>query len=169
MKRAWLILAILTPFAAGCHKRATPASSGTPGTSGAPAASGGPASVPAPPGAWLSDHDLIEFCAATLAKTSTCVNDDEFWNILATFAFAGKPIDDATRHQWIGMRKDDILGIARENGFRANCAVMVKRGRPPTAATGQMVTRALNESCAKFAAAQGHMIFIEGAFNRPRD
>jgi hypothetical protein len=118
------------------------------------------------------ERDLTDFCETNLHKMVECFDEPAFWEIFATMFFASNPaMDDGTRQLrelWIGMRKDDLLKFQREEALRDNCEIMVRWNRWPTPATIRRVQENHAGSCAPFANAFAHMIFVEGAFSARR-
>ena len=134
----------------------------------APAAGGAIGSATAPAAA---DAEAQAFCEKTMQKMLACFDDASFWDVLATTYFAKYP--DTTgnpdsKKMWIGMRKDDLVGLKRENALTENCHVMVTKNQLPTTADIKTVSEAMAKSCTDFGTAMGFMLFHKGAFHAPR-
>jgi hypothetical protein len=123
-----------------------------------PAASDGPA------------QSLVSFCVQNNVKMMSCLHDDAFWDGFSTLYFAktGQAVDDAARRHWIGVLKDDLLGLQRANGFEQNCQAALTHNKAPTPRSVATVTAARERPCAEFGTALGYMIFHEGAFHDPK-
>lgn len=140
------------------------------------AASEKPAETPAAKPSQTSAADAPNpaaqaFCEKTLQKVLDCFNDDAFWDAFATTFFAKYP--DTTgnpdaKKQWIGMRKDDLVGLKKDGQLAQNCTVMVQGLRNPTDADTTPVNAAMAKSCTDFGAAMGFMLFHKGVFHDPK-
>lgn len=111
------------------------------------------------------------FCEKTLQKVLDCFNDEAFWDVFATAYFAKYP--DTTgnpdaKKMWIGIRKDDIVGLKKDGQLAQNCTTMVRGMRNPTDADMAPVTAAMAKSCTDFGTAMGFMLFHKGVFHEPR-
>lgn len=118
-----------------------------------------------------ADAEATAFCRKTMQKILTCFDDKTFWDNFATTWFAKYP--DTTgnpdaKQAWIGMRKDDIVGLKQDQQLDQNCDVMVRGNRLPTADDMRPVTAAMDKSCGDFGTAMGFMLFHTGVFHLPR-
>jgi hypothetical protein len=122
----------------------------------------------APP---ATETEARAFCNQTLDKTVTCFDDAAFWDNFATTWFAKYPDmsgNPDAKNAWIGMRKDDIVGLRQDGQLAQNCDIMVRKNRLPTAADMAPVTAAMHQSCSAFGTAMGLMLFHTGVFHMPR-
>jgi hypothetical protein len=161
-----LMIAVMLA-AAGCKERSKLDKPPSPSNQPAVGNAVGSATAP-PPGA---EADAQAFCEKTMQKMLACFEDASFWDVLATTYFAKYP--DASgnpdvKKMWIGMRKDDLVGLKRENALGENCHVMVTKNQLPTADDIKTVSDAMAKSCADFGTAMGFMLFHKGAFHTPR-
>jgi hypothetical protein len=127
--------------------------------------------APTAPAASANSSDVQAFCEQTLQKVFTCFEDAGFWDNFATTWFAKYP--DTTgnpdaKKEWIGMRKDDLVGVKRDNQIAQNCQVMVRLNKLPTAQDIEAVTGAMKSSCSAYGTAMGVMLFHNGVFHEPR-
>lgn len=132
-----------------------------------------PATTAAPPSSTqpVAAADAQVFCEKTMQKILACFDDTAFWDNFATTWFAKYPDDTGNpdaKQAWIGMRKDDIAGLRRENALAQNCTVMVERSRLPSAADMKPVEVAMARTCGDFGTAMGFMLFHTGVFHLPR-
>ena len=130
-----------------------------------------PAPAPPPPAPAALDPKQVEFCVQNFEKSMACFKDDGYWDVLATLYFAQNPTlpgDAAAKQHWIGILKDDMVGLAREHRFDENCRAMLAHNQAPKPSTMATVSAARGKSCADFANAFGWMIFGEGAFHKPK-
>ena len=143
----------------------------------APASTGKNATAPADPNtltfaAGTTEFGLRNFCVANYQKFMKCFEDEQFWNVLATMFFAKNPqMDDGTpgtRQKWIGMRKDDLVGLSKEHRFAADCEASIRHNQWPTEADISLVSHAQQGACPGFANAFGKMVFMDGAFYQSR-
>ena len=140
---------------------------------GARVATKEPAPPPRPPTQSFTpaEAEAQAFCEKTMQRVLDCFKDDGFWDVFATTFFAKYP--DTTgnpdaKKMWIGMRKDDIVGLRQDNQLAQNCTVMVRGTRLPTAEDMQPVVTAMGKSCTDFGTAMGFMLFHKGIFHMPR-
>jgi hypothetical protein len=161
-------LIIVVALAAGCKKeRSKLDTAPTPSTT-SPA---GSASAPAAPAPTAIEAEAQTFCEKTMQKVLTCFDDAAFWDVFATTFFAKYP--DTTgnpdaKKQWIGMRKDDLVGLKQDKQLAENCTVMVRSSVLPTADDMKTVNAAMAKSCTDFGTAMGFMLFHKGVFHTPR-
>lgn len=118
------------------------------------------------------EAELRAFCMANQDKMMTCFADEAFWDVLSTLFFAQNlSLDDGTaerREAWIGMRKDDLASLKRDNKFKDDCEAAIRNTVWPTTETRAKVDAARKESCPTFANAFGKMVFVERAFHDRR-
>ena len=130
-----------------------------------------PAAAAPQPASEASNPAVQTFCEKTLQKVLDCFNDEAFWDTFATTYFAKYPDtsgDPDAKKNWIGMRKDDIVGLKKDGQLAQNCTVMVNGMRNPTDADMAPVTGAMAKSCTDFGAAMGFMLFHKGVFHEPK-
>ncbi len=130
-------------------------------------------SVAAPtpaPGTRGPQSAVKAFCLRTLGRTSSCLNDDAYWDTLATmyFSASGQPVDDQTKQGFIGNLRDDMVKLRNERAFDQNCDRMIEGQKLPTPAQMAAVTATEGKTCAEYAAKLGFLIFHEGVFHQPR-
>ncbi len=139
------------------------------------------ATTPAPRGpapasltfaAGTPEADLRGFCTANYDKMLSCFADAAFWDVLSTLFFGQNlSLDNGTsdrREAWIGMRKDDLSSLKRENKIGEDCETAIRTTIWPTADARAKVEAARKESCPSFANAFGRMVFVERAFHDRR-
>jgi dsDNA-binding SOS-regulon protein len=118
------------------------------------------------------EGDLRGFCMANYDKMLSCFDDPAFWDVLSTLFFSQNlQLDDGTnerREAWIGMRKDDLASLKRENKIREDCETAIRTTIWPTAAARTRVEEARKESCPSFGNAFGKMVFVDRAFHDRR-
>lgn len=118
------------------------------------------------------EADLRGFCSANYDKMLACFDDAAFWDVLSTLFFGQNPqLDDGTnerRETWIGMRKDDLASLKRENKIGEDCETAIRSTIWPTAEVRTRVEAAREESCPSFANAFGRMVFVDRAFHERR-
>ncbi|CAN5910523.1 hypothetical protein BH11MYX3_BH11MYX3_16060 [soil metagenome] len=148
----------------GCKQRSKVEDHPAPPTSGALAGS----SSAEPPAA---EPKAQAFCEKAMRKALECLNDDGFWDVFATTFLAKYPDPSGnpdSKRAWIGMRKDDIAGLAKDGQVQQNCSVMVRLNRLPTEADMKPVVDAMGKSCTDFGTAMGFLLFHKGVFHLPR-
>ena len=167
----WKALVIVAAIAAlGCKEKSK--LDRGPGSS---PATGSAAATPQPAGETkaqpAAEADARAFCEKTMQKLLACFDDTTFWDNFSTTWFAKYPDTSGNpdaKKAWIGMRKDDIVGLKKDGQLEQNCDVMVRHNRLPTAADMQPVTAAMAKSCGDFGTAMGFLLFHTGAFHQPR-
>ncbi len=150
-------------FGAGCKQEKSKLDDVALATPTAPSSSGS-----ASPG---NTSEAQAFCVETLQKVYSCFEDATFWDNFATTWFAKYPDTSGNpdaKKEWIGMRKDDLVGVKQDNEIVENCKVMVRLNRLPTAQDIDAVTGAMKKSCSAFGTAMGVMLFHNGVFHEPR-
>lgn len=166
MNRAWLRVCAAAIGLLGCksrdeHKPVTAQGS-------AAAGSAQPAIADA---AVAIDPQMRAFCVRSMNQLKKCFTDDGFWDAHATTYFAAQhqPIDPEAKKHWIGVYKDSFAALVRSNELEKNCDVMLEQNQLPTPSQMKMVDDAAGQSCTAFGGALGYVIYMQGAFFKPRD
>lgn len=118
------------------------------------------------------EADLRAFCVANQEKMMTCFDDAAFWDVLSTLFFAQNlSLDDGTndrREAWIGMRKDDLAQLKKNNKFKDDCEAAIRVTVWPSPEARAKVDEARKGTCPGFANAFGKMVFVDRAFHDRR-
>lgn len=114
---------------------------------------------------------IMNFCVHNLRRTLRCFDDDAYWDTFMTHYYAtsgGGQADPEQKQRAIGILKDDILTLQREERFVENCENMVSTHKLPTEEQMQRVEASYDKTCAEYASALGLMIFSQRVFHDPR-
>lgn len=166
MSKAWLLACIAVMAPLGCKGRDERKPAAAQGS--AAAGSAQPAIADA---AVAIDPAMRAFCVRSMNQLKKCFTDDGFWDAHATTFFAAQhqPIDPEAKKHWIGVYKDSFAALVRSNELEKNCDVMLAQNQLPTPSQMKMVDDASGQSCTAFGGALGYVIYMQGAFYKPRD
>jgi hypothetical protein len=124
--------------------------------------------APNPATASALDRETVHaFCVANYETQMLCLDDDSYWQIMATLYFQTDPklaANPAAKEPWIAMMKDVARTLDAEDQLSANCDAAVDHNQWPTRTQIERVNAARDLSCADFGNAFGYMMFGEGAF-----
>jgi hypothetical protein len=132
------------------------------------------ADSPAATGGQIAEQQrrrILGFCVFNLRRTLRCFDDDAYWDTFMTHFYAtsgGGQADPEQKQRAIGILKDDILKLQREERFVENCENMISTHKLPTEEQMKKVEASYDKSCAEYASALGYMIFHQRVFHDPR-